>query len=84
MKQLLVIVGVFLSAHAAAQAPNFDAVQIKTIKVAQNIYVLEGQGGNIGVSVGEDGVLLIDDQFAPLRRNTRRRSKPSRTSPCAF
>ena len=66
MKRLLVIVGVFISGYAAAQAPNFDAVQIKTIKVAQNIYVLEGQGGNIGVSVGEDGVLLIDDRFAPL------------------
>jgi glyoxylase-like metal-dependent hydrolase (beta-lactamase superfamily II) len=84
MKQLLVIVGVFLSAHAAAQAPNFDAVQIKTIKVAQNIYVLEGQGGNIGVSVGEDGVLLIDDQFAPLTAKHQEAIKPSRTSPVRF
>ncbi len=66
MKHLFVILAASLSFGAQAQAPNFDAVQIKTIKVAQNIYVLEGQGGNIGVSVGDDGVLLIDDQFAPL------------------
>jgi glyoxylase-like metal-dependent hydrolase (beta-lactamase superfamily II) len=66
MKYLFAVTAVLLSVSAAAQTPNFDAVQIKTIKVAQNIYVLEGQGGNIGVSVGDDGVLLIDDQFAPL------------------
>jgi glyoxylase-like metal-dependent hydrolase (beta-lactamase superfamily II) len=66
MKCLFAIIAAVLSFSVAAQAPNFDAVQIKTIKVAQNIYVLEGQGGNIGVSVGDDGVLLIDDQFAPL------------------
>src|SRR4051812_29043034 len=46
--------------------PNFDAVQIKTTRVSENVYMLEGQGGNIGVSAGEDGVMLIDDQFAPL------------------
>jgi glyoxylase-like metal-dependent hydrolase (beta-lactamase superfamily II) len=66
MKCLFAIIAAIFSVSVAAQAPNFDAVQIKTIKVAQNIYVLEGQGGNIGVSVGDDGVLLIDDQFAPL------------------
>ena len=35
-------------------------------KVASNFYYLEGQGGNIGVLIGDDGVLMIDDQFAPL------------------
>ncbi|CAN5708982.1 N/A [soil metagenome] len=38
-------------------------VTIKTVKVAGNVYVLYGQGGNIGVSAGKDGVLMIDDQF---------------------
>lgn len=66
MKYMYAATAVLLSVSAAAQTPNFDAVQIKTIKVAQNIYMLEGQGGNIGVSIGDDGVLLIDDQFAPL------------------
>jgi glyoxylase-like metal-dependent hydrolase (beta-lactamase superfamily II) len=39
--------------------------------VAQNVYMLEGSGGNIGVSVGEDGILIIDDQFAPLVEKIR-------------
>jgi cyclase len=55
-----------LSSGAVAQQRNFDAVQIKTTRVAEGIYMLEGEGGNIGVSAGEDGVFLIDDQFAPL------------------
>ena len=45
---------------------NFDSVEIKVIPVAKNIYMLEGSGGNIGVSVGTDGNLIVDDQFAPL------------------
>ena len=47
-------------------AQDFDAVEIQTLPVADGIYMLKGGGGNIGVSVGEDGILLIDDQFAPL------------------
>lgn len=45
---------------------DFSKVEIKTIPVAKNIYMLEGAGGNIGVSVGKDGILIVDDQFAPL------------------
>ena len=45
---------------------NFDNVEIEVIDVADGVYMLLGAGGNIGVSVGEDGVLLVDDQFAPL------------------
>jgi cyclase len=66
MKRLFIIAAMLLSFSAAAQQRNFDTVQIKVIQVAQNVYMLEGEGGNIGVSVGDDGVLLIDDQFAPL------------------
>jgi glyoxylase-like metal-dependent hydrolase (beta-lactamase superfamily II) len=47
-------------------AQNFDTVQIKTIKITDKIYMLEGEGGNIGVLVGNDGIVIIDDQFAPL------------------
>jgi glyoxylase-like metal-dependent hydrolase (beta-lactamase superfamily II) len=46
---------------SAAQQPDPD---LKTIKVADNIYMLQGNGGNIGVMTGEDGVFMIDDQFA--------------------
>ncbi len=49
-----------------AQDQDFDAVEIETVPVAENVYMLLGEGGNIGVSAGEDGVFLIDDQFAPL------------------
>jgi len=47
-------------------AQDFSAVQIETVPVADGIYMLTGRGGNIGVSVGADGVLLIDDQYAPM------------------
>lgn len=45
---------------------DFSNVEIKAIHVAKNIYMLQGAGGNIGVSVGPDGILIVDDQFAPL------------------
>ncbi len=66
MKKLLVTVAAALSFSAVAQPRDFDAVQIKATKVADHIYMLEGEGGNIGVSAGDDGVFLIDDQYAPL------------------
>src|SRR5258708_6222693 len=50
----------------AQQQPDWSKVQIKTTKVSGNIYMLEGQGGNIAASVGEDGIVIVDDQFAPL------------------
>jgi cyclase len=45
---------------------DFANVEIKAIPVAKNVYMLQGAGGNIGVSVGPDGILIVDDQFAPL------------------
>jgi cyclase len=53
-------------AAVAQQEPDWSKVQIKTTKVSGNIYMLEGQGGNIAASVGEDGIVIVDDQFAPL------------------
>jgi len=49
-----------------AHSQNFDSVQIRTTKLTESIYMLEGSGGNIGVLVGNDGIIIIDDQFAPL------------------
>ncbi len=57
---------VVLAVAAAAQEPDFSKVQIKVTKVAGTVYMLEGAGGNIGVSAGEDGIVVVDDQFAPL------------------
>ncbi len=53
-------------APAAQPQTDFSKVEIKTHQVAGNFYYLEGQGGNVGVLIGDDGVLMIDDQFAPL------------------
>ncbi|GAC1633868.1 MAG: MBL fold metallo-hydrolase [Candidatus Acidiferrum sp.] len=50
----------------AAQQPDFSKVEIKVTKVSGNIYMLEGEGGNIAASVGEDGIVIVDDEFAPL------------------
>jgi glyoxylase-like metal-dependent hydrolase (beta-lactamase superfamily II) len=66
MRTTLTALLALLAFGAQAQPRNFDAVQIKTTKVADGVYMLEGEGGNIGVSAGEDGVFLIDDQYAPL------------------
>jgi cyclase len=53
--------------HAQGQtAPDFSKVEIKTTKLGNNFYTLEGQGGTIGVLAGPDGVLMVDDEFAPL------------------
>ena len=66
MKLAVFLLSLLFSASVAAQPGRFDNVQIKTVKVAGNVYMLEGEGGNIGVSAGEDGVFLIDGQFGPL------------------
>jgi cyclase len=49
-----------------AQERDFSEIQITSEKITDNIYMLQGSGGNIGVFVGDDGVFMIDDQFAPL------------------
>src|SRR5262249_57689320 len=60
-----------LPAVSAPQQNDFSKVEIKSTQVAGNIYLLEGSGGNIGVSVGTDGILIVDDQFAPLADKIR-------------
>jgi len=48
------------------QGQDFSKVEIKATKVAGNIYMLQGAGGNIAASIGDDGIVIVDDQFAPL------------------
>lgn len=50
----------------SALAQDFDKVEIKTTELGGGLYMMEGAGGNLGVSIGDDGVFLIDDQYAPL------------------
>lgn len=67
LKSLFAILSLpFLASLAFAQGQDFSKVEMKATKVAGNIFMLEGSGGNIGVSVGPDGLLIVDDQFAPL------------------
>jgi glyoxylase-like metal-dependent hydrolase (beta-lactamase superfamily II) len=54
-----------VSAHAQGQ-PDFSKVEIKTNKLSNNFYTLEGQGGTIGILAGPDGIFMVDTQFAPL------------------
>src|ERR1700756_2349458 len=51
---------------ACAQGIDFSKVEIKTIDLGRNTYRLEGQGGNITVAVGTDGIIMVDSEFAPL------------------
>jgi len=67
MKTSFVLLLVLLAFSFAARAQqDFSTVEVKAIHVADNIYMLTGAGGNIGVSVGPDGILIVDDQYAPL------------------
>jgi glyoxylase-like metal-dependent hydrolase (beta-lactamase superfamily II) len=56
---------------SSAFGQDYDKVQIKTIKTSGNVYMLMGSGGNIGVLAGDDGVFLVDDQFAPLTKKIK-------------
>jgi cyclase len=67
MTVLPIVAGLLLTTTTVALAQtDYSKVVIKATSVAGNIHMLEGQGGNIAVSVGPDGVLMVDDQFAPL------------------
>ena len=66
-KLFLLVVSVLISAATVpVSAQDFSKVEITASKVAGNVHMLQGAGGNIGVSVGPDGILIVDDQFAPL------------------
>jgi cyclase len=62
----LAVAATLSAAVSAAAQQDFSNVQIRAHQVSGSIYYLEGQGGNIGLSIGADGVVMIDDQFAPL------------------
>ena len=64
------LLGLALAVPAAAQI-DFAKVEVKSAPVAGKVHMLTGAGGNIGVSVGDDGILIVDDQFAPLADKIR-------------
>ncbi len=66
MKKILIASVVAFAVNAGAFAQDWDNIEITTTKVTDDLYMMMGEGGNLGVSIGEDGVFLIDDQYAPL------------------
>src|ERR1041385_3381718 len=75
MKRYLLLcalsLGLCWSSSGALAQGDLSKVEIKSTQVSGNVYMLEGSGGNIGVSVGADGILIVDDQFAPLADKIR-------------
>jgi cyclase len=65
-RHLALLAAVVLASPLLAQDRDFSKVEIKVEKVAGTVSMLTGAGGNIAVSTGEDGVVVVDDQFAPL------------------
>jgi cyclase len=63
---LCVALFVFVSLVVFAQNEDFSKVKIEVQKVSGSVYMLKGAGGNIGASIGDDGIVIVDDQYAPL------------------
>ena len=53
-------------AAAPPPPPDFSKVEIRTTDLGDNVYMLEGQGGNITVAIAKDGIIMVDGEFAPL------------------
>lgn len=66
MKNLNIVSSIFLFIISFFACAQDEDVTIEVQKLSNTVYMLTGQGGNIGISVGEDGVLVIDDQYATL------------------
>jgi cyclase len=67
-----------------AQQQDYSKVEIKVTKVSGSVYMLEGAGGNIAASVGDDGIVIVDDQFAPLADKIRAALKGITAKPLRF
>jgi glyoxylase-like metal-dependent hydrolase (beta-lactamase superfamily II) len=78
-----IVIALTLAPLASAQQ-DFSKVQIQTIDVAPGVHMLIGSGGNIGVSSGADGVLIIDDQYAPLTEKIRAAVSAISSAPIRF
>jgi glyoxylase-like metal-dependent hydrolase (beta-lactamase superfamily II) len=70
--------------YAQAPQPDFSKVEIKTTKVTNTFYTLDGQGGTIGVLVGPDGIFMVDSQFAPLSQKIAAAIKQISDKPIRF
>lgn len=83
MRKLFVVIAA-LSATSLFAQQDFSKVEIKVTKVAGTVYMLAGSGGNIGVSVGDDGIVIVDDEFAPLAPKIREALRGITAKPIKF
>lgn len=65
-KAMFALIPFLVFTAGIATSQDFSKVEIKVQKVSGSVYMLEGAGGNIGASVGEDGIVIVDDEFLPL------------------
>ena len=84
MRPLLVVVALFPFAGSIHAQQNFDTVQVRSQKVAEGVYMLTGAGGNIGLSIGDDAVFVVDDQYAPLTPKILAAIAPLTNKPVRF
>jgi cyclase len=75
---------IFLLAGSYSDGQDFSSVRVEAIKVSGNVYMLTGAGGNIGVSAGKDGVLLIDASYAPLSEKIKAAIGTFSSKPISF
>ena len=74
MNRIFTILLLICTSSTVKAQTNWDTIQIRSEKVAGNIYLLKGSGGNIGVLTGKDGILMVDDQFLPLSEKIKNRN----------
>ena len=84
MKRSVLAISMVLTGLAVAQEPDWSKVEVKVVPVAGGVSMLVGQGGNIGVTSGKDGIFLIDDQFEPLLPKIRAAVKTLGDGPIRF
>src|SRR6266849_4887777 len=80
----IAILALLSGAFCLAQDQDFSKVEIKVTKVAGTVYMLQGAGGNIGASVGDDGIVVVDDQYAPLAEKIQAALKGITDKPVRF
>ncbi|HSE43292.1 MAG TPA: MBL fold metallo-hydrolase [Acidobacteriota bacterium] len=84
MIYIILILFLLIGGSANAQEEDFSKVEIKVTPVAGTVYMLEGAGGNIGACVGNDGIVIVDDQYAPLVEKIRAALKGITDKPVRF
>jgi len=84
MRPTIPAVALLLMSPVLGMAQDFSQVQITTTPVRGSIYMLQGSGGNIGVSIGDDGTFIVDDQFAPLTQKIQAAIRALTPNPVRF